>query len=406
MKKLILSIALVGVAAMAFAQKKVVSSADKNFKKGELEVALTEIEAALESPDTKDDPNTTLIKAKIQTKMFEKEEDFTQETVDLGKAALSSFDKVMNMVNNDKNSKFGKEVYKEDLPGMMPDNLRPFSKISLKNAAFNKAILTYEEENFPMSYEFFALAGDIDPLDTTAIFNAGFLALNELDKYEEAKVQFKKLLEMEDYNKLNAFYFLIQIASAEEQDPEQAYQYVVQARKDYPEDKTLSEFEVQLLLQMNKMDEALVSVKDALEDDPENAGLLLRHGYLLEQSGDLDGALAEYKKSVEVDPKFFEGNYYTGALFLDKASKILMEINELSDSEWEKRAEGMGKEADQLYRDAIPYFTKASDLKPDNTEILEILYNVHTRLKNTAEIDKYNKRLSELLGADWEEKEF
>jgi tetratricopeptide (TPR) repeat protein len=403
MKKLILSMALVGVTTLAFAQKKVVSSADKNFKKGDLEVALSEIETALESPDTKEDPNTTLLKAKIQTKMFEKDEDFTQGTVDLGRSAFASFNKTMQMVNNDKNSKIGKEVYKDDIPGMIPENLRPYSINSLKNAAFNKAIQTYEVDDYEMAYEFFALSADIDPADTTSIFNAGYLA-NDLGKFEEAKAQFNKLLKMEEYNKLNAYYFLIQIASGEDKNPELAYEYVTKARKDFPEDKTLSEFEVQLLLQMNKMDEALISVKEALKDDPNNAGLLLRHGYLLEQSGDLEGALVEYKKSVEVDPKFFEGNYYAGAIYLDRARGILAEVNNLSDDEWDKKAEGMSKQADQLYKDAVPYFTRASELRPDSAEILEILYNVHVRLKNTAEAEKYNQRLITILGADWMEK--
>ena len=399
MKKLVLSLALVAFATVSFAQKKVVSSADRNFKKGDLETALTEIESALENPETKDDPNTTLLKAKIQTKMFEKDEDFAASTVKTGRDAFASFTKVMSMVNNDKNSKVGKEVYKEEVPGM-PDNLKPYSLMSLKMYAFNKAVQTYEEDDFNMSYEFFSLISDIDPTDSTANFNAGFLA-NDLGKYENAKKHFNRLLEIPGYNKLNTYYFLIQIASAEDKNPELAYKYVTAARKDYPEDKTLSEFEVQLLLQMGKMEEAMTSVREALEDDPNNPGLLLRYGYLLEQSGDLDNSLIQYKKSVEADPNFFEGNFYTGAIFLDRARAILAEINELSDAEWEKRADSMGKQADNLYRESIPYFTKASEIKPDNTEILEILYQVHTRLKNTAEAEKYNQRLIAILGPNW-----
>lgn len=400
MKKLFLSLALVGVATFAFAQKKVVKSADKNFKKGELELALEEINGALQDPETKDDPNTVLLKAKIQTKMFEADEDFAATTVSTGHAALESFQQTMKMAGGDKDSKIGKEVYKEDLPGM-PDNLRPFSLMSLKNAAFNKAIQTYEEDDYAMSYEFFNLVSEIDPMDTTAHFNAGYLAYQELGKAAEAKKHFDKLITIDGYDKLNTYYFLVQIASSEEQDPEQAYKYVSMARKEYPEDKTLSEFEVQLLLQMNKMDEAMASVKEALKDDPSNSGLLLRYGYLLEQSGDMEGALAQYKKAVEADPNFFEGNYYTGAIYLDRARAILAEVNNLSDEEWEKRAPEMGAQADGLYRDAIPYFAKASELKPDNTEILEILFQIHTRLKNTAEAEKYNQKLIALLGPDW-----
>jgi tetratricopeptide (TPR) repeat protein len=403
MKKLFLSIALVGIATFAFAQKKVVRSADKNFKSGELEVALEEIEGALQDPETKDDPNTLLLKAKIQTKMFELDEDFAASTVNKGKGALESFTETMEMVDNDAESKVGKEVYKEEIPNM-PENLKPYSLLSLKAAAFNKAIQTYEDEDYQMSYEFFNLVSEIDPTDTTANFNAGYLAYQELENSDAAKKHFNRLLESEEYNKLNTYYFLIQIASAEDQDPEKAYEYVMSGRKDYPEDKTLSEFEVQLLLQMNKLDEAMASVKEALKDDPNNSGLLLRYGYLLEQSGDMEGALAEYKKAVAADPDFFEGNYYTGAIFLDRARAILAEVNNLSDEDWEVKAPQMSAEADDLYKDAVPYFTRASELRPDNTEILEILFQIHTRLKNTEEAEKVNQRLITLLGPNWMER--
>jgi len=402
MKKVILSLALVAIASGAFAQKKVVSSAEKNFKKGDLEVALTEIDAALENPETKDSPETPLLKARILTKKFGQDSSNVASTVETGRAALAQFTKAMEMSGNDKESKIGKEVYKEEIPDL-PENFKPYSIRTLKNAAFEKAITTYENEDMEMAYEFFNLMSDIDPTDTTSSFNAGYIA-NDLGKYEDAKKQFKKLIEIKEYNKLSSYYLLIQIISSEDKNPEEAYKYVTRARADYPDDKTLSEFEVQLLLQMNKMDEAMTSVKTALAADPNNAGLLLRYGYLLEQSGDMDGALVEYKKSVVADPNFFEGNYYTGAIYLEQAKSILGKINDLSDAEWEKNAPTMNKQAEGLYAEAVPYFEKGLALKPDNVEIMEILYNVHVRLKNTAEVEKYNKMLVAKLGADWMEK--
>lgn len=63
-------------------------------------------------------------------------------------------------------------------------------------------------------------------------------------------------------------------------------------------DKVLAEYEIQLLLQLNKMDEAMSQINEALANDPNNTGLLLRSGYLKEQAGDLDGALVDYKKNL------------------------------------------------------------------------------------------------------------
>ena len=63
----------------------------------------------------------------------------------------------------------------------------------------------------------------------------------------------------------------------------------------------------------------------------------------------------------------------------------------------------MGEEANQYYSDAIPYFEKSLELRPEDTDIMVILFQIHTRLKNEAEAEQYNKKLTELLGPNWQE---
>ncbi|MBM3168740.1 MAG: tetratricopeptide repeat protein [Bacteroidetes bacterium] len=401
MKKLILSLALLATATFAFGQKKVVKEAEKGFKTGNLQTALTAIEGALTNPETSGDPATFLLKAQIQTKMFGSDSSNTKETLEIGNQALATFDKTIEMEGASKTTPVGKVLYGEEVVGM-PDNLRPYGIITLKNVSFDKALERYNEDDMEMSYEFFNLAGEIDKTDSTIHYNAGFLA-NDLGRFEDAKRHFGYLLELPTYNKTNAYYFLIQILSTEEKNPEAAFATVTKARVEYPNDRVLAEYEIQLLLQLNKMDEAMAQIKDALAKDPNNPGLLLRSGYLKEQGGDLAGAMVDYKKSVEVDPMFFEGNYYTGALMLEQSRAILAELNSLSDEEWDKKSQEMGKQADGFYRESIPFFTKALEIKPDNTDIMIILFQVHTRLKNAAEAESMNKKISAILGANWQE---
>jgi tetratricopeptide (TPR) repeat protein len=401
MKKLVLSLALVAVASLAFGQKKVVKDAEKGFKSGNLAAALVAIDGATTNPETSADPATFMVKAQIHTKIFSRDSSNTMETLKAGNEALATFNKTFEMAGSNKTSPVGKLVYADELAGI-PDNLRPYSIITLKNIAFDKALNRYNEDDMEMSYEFFNLAGEVDKTDSTIHYNAGFLA-NDLGRFTDAKRHFGYLFELPTYNKTNAYYFMVQILSTEEKNPEAAFELVTKARAEYPNDKVLAEYEIQLLLQLNKMDEAMAQIKGALANDPNNSGLLLRFGYLKEQGGDFDGALAEYKKSVEVDPNFFEGNYYTGALMLEKSRGILADLNSLSDAEWEKRSPEMGKQADELYKQAVPFFTKALEIKPDNTDIMIILFQVHTRLKNTAEVAAYNAKISAILGANWQD---
>ncbi|SHM85624.1 Tetratricopeptide repeat-containing protein [Cyclobacterium lianum] len=400
MKKLILSLALLSIAAtIAFAQKKVVRSAERNLRRGNIEEAYSDIKTAINDEETGSQSETYFIKGKIETQMFEADSSNTQETVALGREAESSFMTTFEMEEMDSTSKVSKDLFKEVIPDL-PANLQGEGVYRLKNASFNKAIEKYEEEDMELSFEFFSLAADLDPKDTSIVFNAGYTA-NMIGNTDAAKKYFTKLLEIEEYDKLNAYYFLIQIASAEDKDPEEAYRIAKQAREEYPDDKGLAEFEIQLLLQLDKMDEAMASIEKALETDPDNPAIRLRYGYLKESSGDMEGALQEYKRTVEADPEFFEGNYYAGAIYLDKARNIITEVNNLSDEEWEEKSDSMLAEADSLYEEALPYFTKASELQPDNTDIMEILFQIHTRLKNEAKAEEYNQMLTEKLGEDW-----
>jgi tetratricopeptide (TPR) repeat protein len=221
--------------------------------------------------------------------------------------------------------------------------------------------------------------------------------------YEEAKRHYRYLLDIDGYNKLNSYYSMVQIESGQDKDPDAAYATVMAGREEYPEDKILAEYEIQLLLQLNKMDEAMAQIQLALKNDPDNASILLRSGYLKEQSGDIEGGLADYKKSVQIDPTYFQGNYYTGALLLEQSVKLLNTLNDLSDSDWEIQSPIVGKKADENYKEAAKYFESALDIQPDNTEIMAILFQINTRLKNETEAEKYNNKLIELKGPNWME---
>jgi len=122
MKKLILSLALIGATTLAFGQKKVVRSAEKNFKSGDLQTALSEVEAATNDPETGSDPETYLLKAKIETKMFGSDSSNTMQTYEVGQAALATYMKTFEMGGSDKTSGIGEEVWEDDVTGV-PDNL-------------------------------------------------------------------------------------------------------------------------------------------------------------------------------------------------------------------------------------------------------------------------------------------
>ena len=122
MKKLVLSLALVAVASLAFGQKKVVKEAEKGFKSGNLQAALVAIDAATTNPETSADPATFMVKAQIQTKIFSRDSSNTMETLKAGNEALATFNTAFEIAGSSKASPVGKLVYADELAGI-PDNL-------------------------------------------------------------------------------------------------------------------------------------------------------------------------------------------------------------------------------------------------------------------------------------------
>ena len=129
MKKLILSMVLVGATTLAFGQKKVVRSAEKNFKNGDLATALSEVNTALQDPETGADPETHLLKAKIQLKMFGSDSSNTMETLEKGQAAYETFQQTLEKAGA--SSKTGEAVLEDDVPGVGVLRGRPHSDVLL-----------------------------------------------------------------------------------------------------------------------------------------------------------------------------------------------------------------------------------------------------------------------------------
>jgi hypothetical protein len=124
MKKLILSLALVGIATtVAFGQKKVVRSAERNLRRGNVEEAYTDIKEALNDEETGNQSDTYFIKGKIETIMFEGDSSNTQETVAVGREAEESFMKTFELEEQDSTSKVSKDLFKEVVPDL-PANLQ------------------------------------------------------------------------------------------------------------------------------------------------------------------------------------------------------------------------------------------------------------------------------------------
>jgi tetratricopeptide (TPR) repeat protein len=109
-----------------------------------------------------------------------------------------------------------------------------------------------------------------------------------------------------------------------------------------------------------------------------------------EQLLDYDQALAEFNKAIELDPTYSDAYYGTGRLYYNKAVKQLEQADKIKDI---KKSNDAKKQVDDLFKQSIPFFKKAIELKPTDIEVKKALRTVYYRLNMDAEWDAINKEI-------------
>ncbi len=122
-------------------------------------------------------------------------------------------------------------------------------------------------------------------------------------------------------------------------------------------------------------------------------------GYLYDQKEDAENAEAQYKKALELKPDYYEANYNLGVVYYNIAREIVSELNNLSLDEYRKNETEYVDRAAVHFREALPYFEKAVEVKPDeDIQLLETLTGVYLQLKMSDEAEALEKKIKELTG--------
>lgn len=175
-------------------------------------------------------------------------------------------------------------------------------------------------------------------------------------------------------------------------------QMVADGRTKYPENEALLRAELQKFLQTEQYDKALVNLDQAIAKDPKNKLFYYIKGYILQTSvKDIDAARSAYAKSIEQDPNYLEPQYMTGLSYIDQANKMSEEMNALPLNATSKYNE-LKKKQEQAFKDALPYFEKAREIKPDDKDTLNALKEVYYKLKMPEKAQDVQAKLDGLGG--------
>lgn len=288
----------------------------------------------------------------------------------------------------------GKGAYKNE-------NVRALG--ALQGASLNAGNEAFGSKNFEAAILNYArserIAKAFGQTDTNAIFNSALAyeskgdAANAIKRYREA---------MEAGYKKPEVYRYIASLQRKGDDLDGAIATIREGRAKFGDDKDLVLDEMSFLLLADRSEEAEEIVKLALSKDPNNATLYSVLGSLYDKKASdakeptamlewYAKAEEAYKTGINKDPNFFDSHFNVGVLYNNRAAYEYEKCNAIkSDTEYAK----CKKVADDIYLAAIPFFEKAHELKPDDTQTIQQLMKLYAR---SGDQDKYG-RMKALLG--------
>lgn len=375
MKKVLILISLgLIISLSSFAQKNKRTSAYMYNKNAQYEKAMNAINEAITHPKTESDSKTWLYRGII----------YYNIAIDTSEA-INSLDPKAASVSAESFAK-SKEL---DPKGSL-DTERTLYLLNLPNIFYSKGSKAYSEADYAGAIENFEQAYTIAELDervdTIAAFYVGMCGVFG-EQYDVAKKYLQKCADV-NYNEPKVYLYYARIMK-NSGDTTAAFEKLEMGRKLFPADKALQLEQAQLYLETGQDQKLVASLQESISKDPENPNLYRVLGQTYENIGDVDNAVKSYKKALEIKPDFGDAIFNLGAIYVNQASEIYKEANDLPYEETEKYTE-LKKEADGYLNLALPYLEESLVLNPNDEIVIGALKEAYANLK-------MNDKLQELM---------
>lgn len=382
-----LTLMLAAICVAGYAQKKPkINQALSAMEDGNLAEAKSIIDAAIVHEKTKDDPKTWYYRGQIYASL-----DTANNEPGAMDEALKAFDKALEL---DPEQKSFNSI---DFATGQVTNVDS-KKQGYYAFYYNQAIADYNSESFASAADNFETAYYIMPSDTNAILNAGYSAAAAGDS-ERAEANYLKSLDAGVSDK--EIYLQLYNYAVRDERFEDGLKYINAGMENYPNDLDLSTYKINLLIRLDKSEEAKNEILSSLESDPDNADLLFSLGVLKDESGDKAGAMETYRKAIEADPNHYNSFFNVGAILFNETNLLVKEQGSLNYYPGKSRYEAADKkkydnlevQIQKKLEEALPVWEKLYSLKSEDSDVLSSLIYVYRGLEMN---DKANKIQAEL----------
>jgi tetratricopeptide (TPR) repeat protein len=250
------------------------------------------------------------------------------------------------------------------------DNAASLEALRKSRTVFEKGLTAYRNDTLNY-YVTGLVAQQADSID---------LAVNMTNKYIEKGGTSK-----------DAYLILYQVYSTgERQDRDKALSIMREARKKHPNVTDFSRYEIGLLIDMNKIDEAKVGLQQEIEKEPGNKDLQFLLGYTHNELKDYENARKHFNEALKLDPQFFNAQYYLSVTYLIDVDKISKELSATGNTPADsKKRSSLVQQRVKASEIAIPYLEKAEKMKaPDKDTEIDVLQKLALMYYYTADDKK------------------
>jgi tetratricopeptide (TPR) repeat protein len=408
------------VTVLAFGQKKELKKAERSIKSGDIEEAiglLGQAEGMLGAADDEVKTQFYLVKAEAY----------------LAKAGDSDFNSMKQSAEA--------LITAMDSPGSSDfEDRLDAARQNLRAALVNSAIADQNNKNFEIAADKLYQSYMVSKQDTADLYYAAGNAINGKN-YDKAIEYYQMLLDKgytgirKEYTALNSAGETVTFANENEQKTSmltgeftqpgermtesvqgeiltnmsliymaqgkdnEALELIAKARAANPDDITLIRSEADLAYKMNDMEKYQKLMQEVIASDPNNPELYYNLGVGSAQAGNSDDAMKFYQKAIDLDPSYANAKINMAALILKKEGPIIEEMNNLGTSAADnRRYDELKEERKQVYMDAIPYLESASDLRPDNKELVRTLMNIYSQVGEDGKFKAAKAKLESMEG--------
>ncbi|MDD4515251.1 tetratricopeptide repeat protein [Massilibacteroides sp.] len=403
MKRVLLTVALCIAATATFAQKKAVKEAEGLAKSNkDFAEARTLIKGALDNAETKDDPKTWFVAGYVEDQQFsaERTKQILGQTPNepvmyeaLG-AILPYFIKAYELDQQPNEKGKIKPKYTKDIKSILSADHVYY---------INGGAYYFDQKDYKKAYGFFDQYLTISDLPMfkgekvaerdSNFMTVQFYAAVAATQLGDSKLAIAALERAKNTEfRQNDVYQYLCYEYEQAKDTVNFEKTLEEGLTKFPEEKYYLLSLINTYIYSNRNDKAIEFLNTAIAKEPNNAQLYDVMGRVYEAGvKDYDNAEKYFLKSIELDPENVEFLSNLGRVYYNQGVNKQGEANMINDNKLYQ--EELAKAKD-FFKKALPYFEKAHQLKPENTEYMTALRGIYYNLDMGKEFEDIDAKLN------------